>query len=245
MTSDQRRFFRDEFRSARASALRDAENFDELLILLERLGLFLLKAQGSLKMYEPHVADLARESPLATLPPTARPYHTPIDVPYDLVRQGRNDAAHQGAIARNLTDHVVQLSIILGDALSTPLICASDFMVAHPVCAGLWEPVSFVRQKMLVNAFSYLPVNEQDWRLLSDRELARFLRTTSREHDRGKRLAMTLEDALRAGLKLDPADRCAPQDEIATVVGRLADRPMLVTSPEGRLIGILTAFDLL
>jgi hypothetical protein len=65
MTNDQRRFFRDEFRSARASALRDAENFDELLILLERLGLFLSKRQGSLNVAA--VAGALAERPMLVI----------------------------------------------------------------------------------------------------------------------------------------------------------------------------------
>ena len=31
----------------------------------------------------------------------------------------------------------------------------SDFMVRNPVCASMWQPLSFIRQSMLVNSFSY------------------------------------------------------------------------------------------
>ena len=36
---------------------------------------------------------------------------------YDLVRNARNDAMHEGAFARNLAVHLVQLSVMLEDAL--------------------------------------------------------------------------------------------------------------------------------
>ena len=33
-----------------------------------------------------------------------------------------------------------------------------DYMVPNPVCASDWQPVGFVRQMMLANSFSYIPV---------------------------------------------------------------------------------------
>jgi hypothetical protein len=34
----------------------------------------------------------------------------------------------------------------------------SDFMVRNPIQAELWQPVSFARQLLLINSFSYLPI---------------------------------------------------------------------------------------
>ena len=67
-----------------------------------------------------------------------------------------------------------------------------DYMVRMPVSACTWHPLSFIRQTMLANSFSYLPVNngtetEPDLRLISDCHLAAFLRT-GKDLDRDRRL---------------------------------------------------------
>ena len=38
--------FRDEFRKARDSALKDAEGYQQILFVLERMGSYLLKKKG-------------------------------------------------------------------------------------------------------------------------------------------------------------------------------------------------------
>ncbi len=45
------RHFRDEFRQAREVAYGNAENFQDLLFSLERLGMTLKKGSGNLKTY--------------------------------------------------------------------------------------------------------------------------------------------------------------------------------------------------
>ena len=53
----------------------------------------------------------------------------------------------------------------------------SDFMVRDPVCAHLWQPISLIRQRMLTNSFSCLPVQneEEQWCLVSDLQIAMYL----------------------------------------------------------------------
>ena len=41
-------YFRDQLREARAIALKDAEEYHEIIFVLERLGSYLLKAIGDL-----------------------------------------------------------------------------------------------------------------------------------------------------------------------------------------------------
>ena len=70
-----------------------------------------------------------------------------------------NDALHQGAFARHLTIHAIDLALILEDALRSfeePRV--SDYMVRNPLFAELWQPIGFIRQQMLANSFSFLPV---------------------------------------------------------------------------------------
>ena len=73
------------------------------------------------------------------------------------LKDGRNDALHQGACARHLANHAVQLALVLEDALMPSEPKVSDFMVRDAICAAHWQPISFVRQQMLANSFSYLP----------------------------------------------------------------------------------------
>ncbi len=46
LSEEQRVFFRDQFREARAEALRNAEDFDGLLFALERIGALLNNGDG-------------------------------------------------------------------------------------------------------------------------------------------------------------------------------------------------------
>ena len=45
-------YFRDLFRNARSMALKDAENFDQVLFVVESLGKYLLQKQGNLGKYK-------------------------------------------------------------------------------------------------------------------------------------------------------------------------------------------------
>jgi hypothetical protein len=256
---------RAEFRDARERVLKDVEAFDAVIFAVERLGVLLTERIGDLGKYERCICQLAEASPMAhAIPVNRRVWHVPFRELYTLVRQARNDAVHQGAYARHLTEHVVQLSLVLEDALmikqqessEMPLVVA-DFMVRSVVGAQPWEPLSFVRQQMLSNAFSYLPLHmDHHWFLVSDLEVARFLRVASEDSDqqgasgeRKRRLAMTVEEAQVAGLRLIPADdRTRPlNSSVAEVTSKLDGLPLLVVDPArpGSIQGILMAFDLL
>lgn len=224
--------------------------------VVERLGAFRHRQGFGLGDYAPHLARFAERSPLAeAIPREHRDCHVPFTVLYELVRTGRNDAAHQGAYARHLTTHAVELALILEDSLMTELECAADFMVPEPTCADLWQPVSFARQKMLLNSFSFLPVWEGDseprWRLLSDRGLVRFLRAPSkgsRSRERRRRLGMSLKNAVRKDLlELEEAVCCHFETPVVDVARKLTDQPCLVVDLDNpaRLLGIITAFDVL
>jgi CBS domain-containing protein len=255
VTDQERAFFLGELRAARLAAQRNAEDFHDLLFVFERLGTFLTAGTGgSLGDYkEPFVEFVNEHSALAAaIGREGTDVQLPFRSLYFLVNRGRNDALHQGAFARHLTTHAIELALVLEDALMDGAQLVRDFMVNDPVCASLWQPVSFVRQKMLENAFSYLPVyddreEERRWKLISDRALAIWLQ--GNRDVRKSRLATTLEDALNQGLKLEEAHRVKSADRIQTAITDGVDngRPALVVSAEdeARLIGIVTPFDVL
>ena len=246
-----RLYFRDQLRFGRAVAIKDAEGFSEILFVVERLGSFLFKEIGTLKSYSSVLQHLACDSPLSRDLPKAYPgLHLPFYRLYDLIMQARNDALHQGACARHLTSHAIELSIVLEDALMSNLATVEEFMVRDPVCCSLWQPLSLIRQQMLVNSFSFLPVRNEknEWQVLSDQELAKYLRVKAKT--RKERLAKSLESALKDDetsnkIILLPVDTVSSTFPVKDV--ELKGVPVLVVYDANQtdLIGIITAFDLL
>jgi hypothetical protein len=246
--------FRDQLRYGRAVGVKDAEGFSEILFAVERLGSFLAKEIGTLNSYLPVLQDLACDSPLARALPKVYPgLHLPFYRLYQLVMQARNDALHQGAYARHLTRHAIELSIVLEDALMDNPGTVAEFMVRDPLCCSLWQPLRFIRQQMLADDFSFLPVQIKngEWLLLSDRELARYLRVKAQL--RKDRLAKSLDSALTVDernekITLSSADTICPTTPVEAVVQQLQGVPVLVTRDSSQttdLVGIITAFDLL
>ena len=131
-----------------------------------------------------------------------------------------------------------------------PSSAVSDFMVPHPVCAELWQPLGSLRETMFANAFCYLPVNtspgEPDgWALVSELALESYLRLVL-PAQRPDRLREPLAEAIESGLELSPAILCEPGDALAAVIEGWDGCPVLVLD-EGQvaLVGILTSYDLL
>lgn len=249
LSSEELIYLRDQIRQARAAVVEDAEAFTEALFAIERLGSFLCRSVGALGAFQGEINRLASQSPLAIHVSNAHPeLHVPFPRLYEAVRQARNDALHQGAYARHLTSRVIELAIVLEDALMTSLATVSEFMVRNPVSAALWQPLSFVRQQMLANSFSFMPVRSRGgvWSLVSDAELARYLRANSGL--RKQRLTESLDSATSAGdIPLSPAQTIGPGELVEAAAAKLGQYPLLVTadSGQGELVGIITAFDLL
>ena len=243
--------FRDQLKEARAAALRDGEAQQEIILTLERLGAYLLGSMANLGKYEDVIAKLAGHSPMATdVPSTLPELHTTFARKYQIIRRGRNAAVHEGAFARHLAVTAVELALVLEEAIMHGSYQVRDFMVRNPVCAYLWQPLSFIRQTMLANSFSYLPVATGEepqpfWQVISDSRLARYLRADG-EPSRDL-LVQKLSNAVESKrLQLLPVQSCGPEDPLDAVLQGADGLPVMVISPGGRqLLGILTPFDLL
>jgi CBS domain-containing protein len=257
MSSEASRDFRLQLQQARENALKDAEAFDGIIHVVERLGSFCFGRVKSLGAYQRALEKLAKLSALATeVPDEWRNVHTPFNSLYAMVKDARNDAMHQGSFARHLTTHAIELALVLEDALkmsenaqkeSDSMI--SDYMVRDLVCAYLWQPVSLVRQQMLTNSFSYLPVRDKEarWCLVSDLQVAKYLQGQP-SNERNQRLATTLEEAVETGeIELLQTKRLKDGTPIAEALKDFDGKPILVYrgASEAELVGILTAFDLL
>jgi hypothetical protein len=255
--------FRDQLREARLKAQADAEAFDEIVFVLERLGCYLRNAQGDLGKYRPYIIGLASRSELFHAAPDASlEPHTPFPVLYDRVKEARNSKMHGGDSARIATQHADQLAQVLEDALMRPNgqnnhDQVADFMARNPTCAALWHPLNFIRQAMLANSFSYLPVNtgteaKASWQLVSDRELVKYLRLRPDGVLLRSLLVQRLEQALTGNgpkLVLIEAQTCGSSNAVKQVLADRPDwdgRPILVTRGNSHeLLGILTPYDLL
>lgn len=246
MQLEEKHHFRDQLKRARAMALEDAERFQEVIYVVERLGSRLTGKVSNLGRYKERIKGLAEESPLAVEIPRKHPvWHTELGTIYDLVRSARNDSFHEGSFARHVTDNAVYMAIVLEDALMSSAKSVSDFMVREPICASPWQPLSFIRQQMLKNSFTYLPArlrngHEEPWWLVSDLNLASFLQ----EGDRKERLAMTLEAAVPQGFVLERAKTCEASMSVVDALRTSHGLPLLVVDKD-RIVGIVAPFDLL
>jgi len=145
MESEVASHFRDELRVARAAALRDAEAFQAIVLVLERLGGYLeATPRGSLGTFRDRIAEVACRSPMAVEVPSLLPeFHSQFTSQYEMVREARNAAFHEGALARHLTVNAVQLSLVLEEALMQGYLSVGHFMVRNPACA--WTAVAMSR----------------------------------------------------------------------------------------------------
>jgi len=234
-------------------SLPSGSSFDWKRLFLTKENLANEGDYGSLDKYKVAITQIADKSGLSN-----QAYLTPFSHLYELVREARNDALHQGAFARHLTSHAIELAIILEDALSSllgPIV--SDFMVQNPECAELWKPLSFIRQQMLANAYSYLPLVRsssdvlnpwKDWKIISDASVARFLGSERSGKVRRRRLSKTLQEAIDEMPEICVSALVVSDDaQISEALDNLEKQSVMLVKHHGRLelVGILTAFDLL
>ena len=129
-----------------------------------------------------------------------------------------------------------------------------DLMVRTPVSAEPWHLVSHVRKMMLTNSFTCIPIfksktGKDRWMLLRDAALMHWIRSEPNKKKQKERLAMPVGDAItNHELAVKGAICCSGEVTIGDLLSRMNDDPTLVTEKiDGaeRLLGIITAFDLL
>jgi hypothetical protein len=239
----QRRFFRDQLREARAGALLDSEGFHPIVAAFERLGAILNSKGVSLGHYRDSLLMVARRAKAVPSEHDDRGTYTPLEVLFTVVKDGRNDAVHQGAYARHLVRHCIELALHIEEGLMADSKSVADFMVRVPTCAEAWQPVALARQQMLTNSFSFLPIwfGEQ-WQLLSDHAIALYLSESPNQRDA---VRDRISEACESGaLVLAPAVVVEPEMEVRQALQICHGRPVLIVEA-GRLVGIATPFDLL
>ena len=264
LTLSATRSFRDDIRHAREDLLENAENFGPLVQVIESLGRYvhvnpehhgLNRFESSLLLFVRKAFNYDDEN--------AEQFKRAFRRLFESVRHARNDLMHTGAYARNVADRAGELAIILEDALNRGLTTAGDLMVSSPVCAERWHTLAMVRKTMLLHSYSYLPIQfgADDWRLVTDFEVARYLRSGSRY----VRLQQRMEELMAGQIphvepahtsdplaqlsdydrfQFLPAIQVAADTEVPELLKLMHREPALVVDGEN-LVGFITPFDLL
>jgi len=166
----------------------------------------------------------------------------------NVVQNGLNGS---GDYIRHHAVRLVELFLVLEEGLSMSAKVAGDLMVENPTTAELWHNIATIRRAMLVNAFSYLPVQDGSgvWKLLSDASVVKYLRGASTAKDRSEMLGKPLHKLLEGrGIELTVCSRFSEDKNIEDVSKAVTHVPVLIIEKVGnkeRLLGILSAFDLI
>ncbi|MCB0810277.1 MAG: hypothetical protein KDB96_13445, partial [Flavobacteriales bacterium] len=183
---------------------------------------------------------------------------------FHVIRETRNDAVHQGAWARHKAEHLTTLFLLLEEAMtlalmSKPDLTAQDLMITKPVIAESWHLLAHVRTLMLSNSFSYLPYPvEEDgtkqWHLLSDMAILKWIgQALTDPKKKSARLSFSVKQALEyqqdhepGPLTISEATVRPPTASLSELTDRLEKdpEPILIVE-DGRLLGLITAFDVM
>ena len=231
-------------RDTRALILRNSEAFQEAATVLETIGQIIGgKIKNGLGGYKACLIELAAMNPHADSAETTRLF--------EKVQDERNGATHEGAWARHANSRLIDLLLILEEAIMTKLRTAEDVMVRNPVIAEGWHMASHARRTMLENSFSYLPIYiEEKWYLISDVQLIKYLNVENEGNDLR---AVPLEQAIQCEkLKTTLACHVLKETPLLDLRKQIDHLPVLVTltthsngQSDKRLLGIITPFDLL
>lgn len=253
----ERVFYRDQLRAARYAAQADSEGFHQICYALEALGLRLHGIKADLGTYKPKLKQLGRDSEiLSELTKSFPSSFTAFDALFDLVRTARNDAMHTGVYARHATGAAMELCIGLEAAIMKDKALlrhqVKHYMVKSPVSVEPWQPVAHARQLMLTHSFSFLPVKLDNWTLVSETSMARYLQFGVKDgRTVSKLLSATIKEAMSCGLTPLQAQIVGLEDEIHTLLQPSPEaeknepRLWLVEDASGHLCGVLSPFELM
>ena len=258
INQNQAIYFRNEFRKARLATERDPQDCLTIAQVLESFGTQICtKKRGhSLGHCADVIKKFVREHNSISETPCCD-YHIKFSRLFEVVRRSRNDLVHRGSRAKYFAPRFTELSIVIEDALMDheDIEKVQDYMVRDVATAQLSQPLSAIRQNMLMNSFSYMPYfdkSECKWLVVSDADIAQYLRFNGEYHR--NQLYDTLECAIKSenGIAKHEPTVCEPEKLIRDILAdckwqKKRHLPILVYHPKDkqRLLGILTASDLM
>src|SRR5436190_8510800 len=127
LTNSQRVDFLGRIRASRALVLQDSESFREASTVLEHIGQVVGGKIGSgLKDYQAAIVSLANHA--------GEPKEQEeIKRSFNVVREARNKAVHDGAYARHLNSRLIDLLLLLEEGIVMNMDRVEDLMVRTPV----------------------------------------------------------------------------------------------------------------
>ena len=252
MNKQKATYFRNRFRAARTAVEKDDKDCMEIIHVLEDFGQVLTGKMQEIERYADRIKKFVHDR--SSDDKVDSNYHIDFDRLYTVVRQGRNRAAHEGARSRYFAPRVIELSLMMEDALMSGADAdkLKDYMVANPVVAQTWMPLSAIRKMMLTNSFTHIPYfKDGKWYVVSDANIVCYLRPCGRY--KKSRMGHTLNKALSNGMSsCEPLAVC-PDDLVKDTLNKLnkgcipLSLPILVrhSKHNEHLLGILTASDLM
>jgi CBS domain-containing protein len=240
LPSNQVRGLVHDLRQAIAAGLADAEGYMPLIRCFERIGRHVRYVTAGPPDDHLTLADV--QGDLGRIVAHSSAEYRRMKALFELIVDARNHAVHQGGVARQLRAWGVTYALALQEGLMANLkeVRAEDLMVTGVVVAEPWYLLRDVRTAMLANSFSWIPVRlDGVWWLIQDLAIASLLINVSAA-DRRAALDRRVEDARQ---RLRKARTILPDVRRSELP--LADDPLLVVDTENRLLGIVTAYDLL
>ena len=232
-------------RDARYQVLSDSEAWSAMVQALEFVGRALadeeLKNKNGLSWFKDPILDKISE--YCNRVGDDRSIRE-AKVEFERIVELRNDAVHNGAQARNLAHTCLVFGCKLEEAIMGESKTISGVMVSNPVVVSEDDPVALARRLMVVNSFTSIPVlmKSGKWKVLSDSSIARF--KSDNVKNRGQQMFKSISEAFYNDKEFSEAntiESSAPLDQIWELIGS----GIVLVLEDGRLVGVVTAFDLL
>lgn len=250
LSAEQALHFARDLRHARVTALADSEGWQSLVFVFERLVKFCAGDQ-SVTIGDKKAKVEFKRLVVGVCSDQTQEYAS-FNMLLEQVIQGRNSEFHGGAAARRFAKHCVEFSLLLEEGLSHFMNKNLGSVMSSPVVEiKPWQMLVEVRRLMLENSYTWIPLKtESGWHVVSDLALVTYFKKYPMAWKTQK-----IKDALGAEAKLETKDllifnyktEIGVGDE--TLMKALALGPVLVgegdTTASDRVIGIVTAFDLL
>lgn len=236
-------------RDQRYQVLSDAEAWMSLVHAFEFVGKCLSKdgerTKPGLKSYENALLEPVKELCDKTNDPKA---YIEAAVEFDRIIELRNDAVHNGSAARNLAQTCVSFSVKLEGAFMSKASKIRGVMVPTPVHLSHEDRVVMARRLMLSNSFSALPIECPNgyWRILTDSQVAKYrsFHRTNLGDAMFKTIGIAYSKDEELGGQLSPATILNADDDLSRL-WEVIDSGLVLVTDANRLVGVVSAFDLL
>ena len=240
---DRMRHTAEALRQARGRVLQGSSNFLDIVQVIERFGKEYWKKKY-LKCINKKLAKLIDEwNTGGSSEEVCRLLHA--------MREGRNEAVHEGTLGRRLARDCVRVSLMVEEALrrEAEMKAVSDHMVETVVHARMWQTLRTIRRTMMENEFTHLPFeNEGQWYTVCAEALCVY---RDQHRDEGKevwgRTLRVAKERTDNPLAVRDAELVDLSQDIHEATKRLEGQGMLLVRGkfDEEIVGVLTAFDLL